>query len=73
MASSVQYTIMLITTYKKLSKKCSRYETILYDVIDFSHKQLFSGRMNFISVSLFPICISIEMGPGNTYRLRGLK
>ena len=42
-------------------------------IINFSHKQLFSGLMNSNPVSLFPICISIEMGPRNTYRLPGLK
>ena len=69
MASSKQYTTMLITIYKKLNKKCNRYETIRYDVEIFSHKQLSSGLMNSIPVSLFPICIFIELGPRNTYRL----
>ena len=73
MASSVQYIIRLITTYWKLKKKCSKYETNQYDVINFSHKQLFSGHMISITVSLFPMCISIEMGHSNTYRLLGLK
>ena len=61
MASSVQYITRLITTSWKLNKKCSRYETIPYDVIKFSHKQLFSGQMNSITVCLFAICISIEI------------
>ena len=42
-------------------QKCSRYETIQYDVINFSHKQLSSGHMISIPVSLFPLCMSIEM------------
>ena len=61
MVSSTQHTTNLITTYWKLNKKCSRYETIHYDVIIFSHKQLSSKFMNSIPVSLFPTCISIEM------------
>ena len=61
MASSVQYSLRLITTYWKVNKKRSRYETIHYEVMIFSHKQLFSEHMNSIPVSLVPICISIEM------------
>ena len=55
MASSVQYITKLMTTNMKLNKKCRRYETIQYCVLNFNHKQLSSKHMNFIPAFLFPI------------------
>ena len=55
---------------------CSRYETVHYDVINFSHKQLLSGHMNFIPVFFFfnlHIHRNGTKGLRNTYRVPGLK
>ena len=76
MASSVQCTTRLITTQKKLNKKCSNYETNQCDVMKLSHKQLCSGHMNFylvILISNLHIHRNGTKGLRKTYRLLGLK